>query len=334
MRKMMTLGILAILVLACGTAFAWSGPEKRIEKVGPQYVELHVVGMENDGDSDDMPLTDPSVLFSDDDQAYSAYVSEVGGKARLAIYGEFIEQVSNDEAKTITMAIHLMKHLGGGVLDPVLDENDDPMLFDFPFEACEIFPDGYGFRCYTEEAPDPDNQYSQDMAGLFHYDDFYVLFTMGAQKSDHIWARNFSFDITLCDDDTDSDGVPNSLDNCAITSNFAQLDPDGDGIGSACDICPDDSDPLQEDFDYDGIGDACDPCPYSDCANNPPDGDGDGDGDLAEDLGDIWNSGGDEGIPGNVSESPGCSLVGSTPAGTAAYIMIALALIPLAIKRR
>jgi hypothetical protein len=37
--------------------------------------------------------------------------------------------------------------------------------------------------------------------------------------------------LPRCDGDTDSDGVPNSTDNCRSDSNAGQADADGDGIG-------------------------------------------------------------------------------------------------------
>jgi len=51
--------------------------------------------------------------------------------------------------------------------------------------------------------------------------------------------------------DTDSDGVPNTLDNCPAAVNANQADADGDGEGDACDT----------DDDGDGLPDASDSCP-------------------------------------------------------------------------
>jgi len=72
--------------------------------------------------------------------------------------------------------------------------------------------------------------------------------------------------------DTDSDGIPDSRDNCPTVSNPDQLDTDGDGLGNACDPdddndtvadvsdnCPLVSNPNQLDTDSDGLGNACDP---------------------------------------------------------------------------
>ena len=90
--------------------------------------------------------------------------------------------------------------------------------------------------------------------------------------------------------DVDSDGIPDSVDNCPDVSNPDQADSDGDGVGGACDLAPDtDADGVaddadncpqtpnsdQADADDDGLGDACDPTPSGDA-------DGDGVDDAAD----------------------------------------------------
>jgi hypothetical protein len=64
--------------------------------------------------------------------------------------------------------------------------------------------------------------------------------------------------------DLDSDGVPDSSDNCKFVYNPDQKDTDGDGVGDVCDNCVFVSNPRtfpdfnQTDSDGDGLGDACD----------------------------------------------------------------------------
>jgi hypothetical protein len=57
--------------------------------------------------------------------------------------------------------------------------------------------------------------------------------------------------------DTDSDGIPDDVDNCPVDYNPDQNDLDIDGIGELCDNCPNDYNPDQNDLDGDGIGDLC-----------------------------------------------------------------------------
>lgn len=119
--------------------------------------------------------------------------------------------------------------------------------------------------------------------------------------------------------DSDFDGVSDSLDNCPLVSNIAQIDEDDDGVGDecdncdftanpdqansdgdwhgdACDNCPDRTNSGQEDRDFDGLGDSCDDdndgdgTPdffYDNCPEHPnytqSDIDGDGVGDLCDD---------------------------------------------------
>jgi hypothetical protein len=70
--------------------------------------------------------------------------------------------------------------------------------------------------------------------------------------------------------DTDSDSIPDSLDNCPKQSNPTQEDIDGNGMGDVCDDfdrdgrtqaednCPNIPNSRQADTDGDGIGDVCD----------------------------------------------------------------------------
>ena len=38
--------------------------------------------------------------------------------------------------------------------------------------------------------------------------------------------------------DSDSDGIPDDIDNCPNNCNSEQLDADGDGVGDVCDTTP------------------------------------------------------------------------------------------------
>ncbi|OGG56693.1 hypothetical protein A3D71_03590 [Candidatus Kaiserbacteria bacterium RIFCSPHIGHO2_02_FULL_55_20] len=70
--------------------------------------------------------------------------------------------------------------------------------------------------------------------------------------------------------DSDSDGIPDTRDNCVSTANADQADIDGNGLGDVCedfdrdgipnvrDNCPDNPNVNQADADSDGVGDICD----------------------------------------------------------------------------
>ncbi len=75
----------------------------------------------------------------------------------------------------------------------------------------------------------------------------------------------------VVDGDDDTDGVPNSIDNCMTTYNPGQADVDEDGIGDLCDDCPNDD---QNDADNDGHCADADNCPN---AYNPDQTDADDD---------------------------------------------------------
>jgi hypothetical protein len=82
--------------------------------------------------------------------------------------------------------------------------------------------------------------------------------------------------------DTDSDGVPDSTDQCDNDPGLAPTgcpagDRDGDGVADTVDNCRDVSNPGQRDDDKDGVGNKCDPAPDDpNIPNGDPDTDGDG----------------------------------------------------------
>lgn len=61
--------------------------------------------------------------------------------------------------------------------------------------------------------------------------------------------------------DSDGDGAPDDMDNCASVPNTGQEDDDADGVGNVCDNCRAESNPGQGDADGDGAGDVCDCAP-------------------------------------------------------------------------
>ena len=91
---------------------------------------------------------------------------------------------------------------------------------------------------------------------------------------------SYGGDDTSCQDDADSDGIPNACDNCIGAANPAQEDCDGDGLGDACDPDIDDDGVLNDD-------DVCDFTPPSSFVE--PDGSllGDLDADCDVDLNDF-----------------------------------------------
>jgi hypothetical protein len=113
--------------------------------------------------------------------------------------------------------------------------------------------------------------------------------------------------------DDDSDGVPNTTDNCRTVSNADQLDLDADGAGDVCDSCPAASDPGQEDRDGDGIGDACDICP-SDTNQDQLDGDSDGKGDACDNCPSVANAGQEDADSDGVGDA--CETSSGTYAGS------------------
>lgn len=61
-------------------------------------------------------------------------------------------------------------------------------------------------------------------------------------------------------DDSDGDGIPDAIDNCARVANVDQHDDDGDAVGDACDPCPQIKE-TTDDLDGDALPNECDPRP-------------------------------------------------------------------------
>ncbi len=88
-----------------------------------------------------------------------------------------------------------------------------------------------------------------------------------------------AFSITIdneVDEDFDSDGIPDSTDNCREVANADQLNTDGDAFGNACD----------DDDDNDGTPDSEDAFPLDENEDTDTDGDGTGDNADTDDDGD------------------------------------------------
>lgn len=66
-----------------------------------------------------------------------------------------------------------------------------------------------------------------------------------------------SASLVVLPSDGDTDGIPDTADNCPGRDNADQSDRDRDGRGDTCDNCPDVANPGQEDSEGDGTGDAC-----------------------------------------------------------------------------
>ena len=165
--------------------------------------------------------------------------------------------------------------------------------------------------------------------------------------------------------DSDGDEVDNDDDNCVDVPNADQTDTDGDGEGDACDDDDDDDDILdaddncrmvanadQADLDGDGEGDACDNDRDGDWIPNDEDECPDVRGDNV-DLS-AWPFGGArDGCPADpTSDLPddvdvptdydivgadtggACSLGGTGAASPVAFLLLGLALMPMAIRRK
>lgn len=120
-----------------------------------------------------------------------------------------------------------------------------------------------------------------DTAGLTFQDDTFKVVVTGIEDVFGNLADTISWAFTVPgpenfgtndDDDTDGDGILNSLDNCPIAYNPDQADLDSNGVGDLCDPdidgdglvndldnCPFVSNAGQADTDTNGIGDVCDP---------------------------------------------------------------------------
>jgi hypothetical protein len=107
-----------------------------------------------------------------------------------------------------------------------------------------------------------------------------------------------------CQPDADADGV---IDACDLCPGFDDgINTDSDAVPDCLDNCPSIANHGQEDQDGDGLGDACDDDPSTPNIDPPGGGDGDGGGGDGDGGG---NSGGDQDPPqggdGDDDQSPG-----------------------------
>jgi hypothetical protein len=134
--------------------------------------------------------------------------------------------------------------------------------------------------------------------------------------------------------DSDGDGIIDTVDNCVLTPNTDQRDADGDGRGDACDNCPAVSNADQLDTSGTGVGDACrdtDGDGVLDVIDNCPtvanvdqlDLDDDGIGDVCDPVND--------GIVATGSGATGCA--GGQNAASALWLLLALAVLGIARRR-
>ncbi|MFO0838082.1 MAG: thrombospondin type 3 repeat-containing protein [Phycisphaerae bacterium] len=115
---------------------------------------------------------------------------------------------------------------------------------------------------------------------------------------------------TIVPPDSDGDGIPDFLDNCALIPNVSQANADGDLLGDACDNCPGIANNFQGDIDGDGVGDVCDACP----TRLPGDVDGDDDVDSS-DLGVLLGNWSLTVPPNSSGDLDGDGVVGSADLG-------------------
>ncbi len=154
------------------------------------------------------------------------------------------------------------------------------------------FGDGTTVECLATEEPCQIQTHTYDQAFLSGVT---VKLTVTNPNSGAVGVAEKSFTVGV---DTDSDGVPNAIDNCPNVPNGPneagipgvgnQLDSDADEVGDACDNCPDRPNGEQRDRDDDGFGDVCDNCP-EDANADQLDGDTDGVGDVCDNCPNVFN---------------------------------------------
>ncbi len=93
---------------------------------------------------------------------------------------------------------------------------------------------------------------------VYYIDDFYTLL----YNTPSLHTDDYRFDLCSSFSDQDSDGIPDSSDNCPNNPNPDQADTDGDGIGDVCDTTNGKPD-LTSDKSNISIISECSSCPIA-----------------------------------------------------------------------
>ena len=132
---------------------------------------------------------------------------------------------------------------------------------DGPVDCCDAPSNGFHYQGATTFDVQAGDVYGFRMTGS-HYDSSRIL--------------RGGLTVHLPANDTDEDGIDDTIDNCVEDVNPEQENLDGDTLGDACDgdddgdgiddsadNCPRAGNADQADTDDDGLGDACDPLTYA-----------------------------------------------------------------------
>ena len=105
---------------------------------------------------------------------------------------------------------------------------------------CSVYDDGEEKDSATVKIPVGT---TKDISIVLQFEGVYGTSApgVGIECSDGLYSQDPFYPQEIqgsCQQDVDSDGVPDAVDNCKNVSNPDQADTDGDGIGDACDSTP------------------------------------------------------------------------------------------------